>query len=68
MKRLIEEASQTQVSLQLEFLVDFVPAGNPIRVVEAFVEHLDLATIEVDGVTPAAAGCPSYHQGCSYHA
>jgi len=61
MKRFIEEASRTQVSLLPECLDDFVAEENPIRVVEAFVEQLDLATQEFDGVAPAVTGRPSYH-------
>lgn len=61
MKRFIEESSRTQVSLLPECLDDFVAEDNPIRVVEAFVEQLDLATLEFDGVAPAATGRPSYH-------
>ncbi len=60
MKRFIEEASRTQVSLLPECLDDFVAEENPIRVVEAFVEQLDLATLEFDGVVPAVTGRPSY--------
>lgn len=61
MKRFIEEASRTQVSLLPESLDDFITEDNPIRVVEAFVEQLDLTAQEFDGVVPAATGRPSYH-------
>ena len=61
MKRFIEEVSRTQVSLLPECLDDFVAEDNPIRVVEVFVEQLDLVALEFDGVTPAATGRPSYH-------
>ncbi|HCL3245895.1 TPA: IS1182 family transposase [Pseudomonas aeruginosa] len=61
MKRFIEEVGRTQVSLLPECLDDFVAEDNPIRVVEAFVEQLDLVALEFDGVTPAATGRPSYH-------
>lgn len=47
MKRFIEEASRTQVSLLPECLDDFVAEDNPIRVVDTFVEQLDLATLRV---------------------
>ncbi len=60
MKRFIEEASRTQVSLLPECLEDYVAEDNLIRVVEVFVEQLDLATLEFDGVAPAATGRPSY--------
>lgn len=56
MKRFIEEVSRSQVSLLPECLDDFVTEDNPIRVVEAFVEQLDLVALEFDGATPAATG------------
>ncbi len=43
MKRFIEEANRTQASLLPECLDDFVAEDNPIRIVEVFVEQLDLA-------------------------
>lgn len=61
MKRFIEEVSRAQVSSFPECLDDFVAEDNPICVVEAFVEQLDLVALEFDGVTPAATGRPSYH-------
>lgn len=57
MKRFIEEASRTQVSLLPECLDDFITEDNPIRV----VEQLDLTALEFGGVVPAATGRPSYH-------
>ena len=36
-------------------------ANNPVRVIEAFVDELDLATLEFEGVAPEATGRPSYH-------
>lgn len=34
---------------------------NPVRVVDAFIDELDLGAIGFTGVTPAATGRPSYH-------
>ncbi|MDB5715943.1 MAG: transposase, partial [Sphingomonadales bacterium] len=34
---------------------------NPVRVVDAFVDALDLAELGFEGVEPAATGRPSYH-------
>ena len=61
MNRFIEGVSRAQVSLLPECLDDFVAEDNPIRVVEAFVEQLDLLALEFDGATPAVTGRPSYH-------
>jgi transposase len=44
-----------------ECLDDYINEENPVRVVEAFVEHLDLAGLGFDGVVPATTGRPSYH-------
>jgi transposase len=35
--------------------------GNPVRVVDFFIEELDLAMLSFVGVVPEATGRPSYH-------
>ena len=42
-------------------LEDYVEAENPVRVVEVFVEGLDLGELGFVGVDPAATGRPAYH-------
>ena len=42
MKRFIEGEDRTQVTLLPECLDDYVDAENPVRVVEVFVDELDL--------------------------
>ena len=44
-----------------ECLDDFVGEDNPVRVVDAFIEELDLAVLGFAGVVPEATGRPSYH-------
>jgi transposase len=61
MKRFVEGDDRTQGTLLPECLDDYIGEDNPIRVVDAFVEHLDLAGLGFAGVTPAATGRPSYH-------
>ena len=61
MKRYIEGEDRTQVALLPECLEDYVDQDNPVRVVEAFVEQLDLIEMGFDGVAPAATGRPAYH-------
>lgn len=61
MKRFIEGEGRQQVTLLPECLDDFVGADNPVRVVDAFVDELDLGTLGFDGTSPAATGRPSYH-------
>ena len=44
-----------------ECLNDFIDESNPVRVIDAFVDALDLAEMSFEGVEPAATGGPSYH-------
>ncbi|MCW3481089.1 IS1182 family transposase [Neisseriaceae bacterium JH1-16] len=61
MKRFIEGEDRTQITLLPECLDDYVTEDNPVRVVEAFVEGLELGPLGFEGVAPAATGRPSYH-------
>src|SRR2546428_1094101 len=61
MKRFIEGEDRTQVSLLPACLEDYVEAENPVRVVEVFIDGLDLGALGFVGVDPAATGRPSYH-------
>jgi transposase len=61
MKRFIEGEDRTQVTLLPECLDDYIEANNPVRVVDVFVDGLDLATLGFEGVEPSATGRPSYH-------
>ena len=63
MKRFIEGADRTQVSLLPECVEDYVAEDNPVRVIEAFVEQLDLRQMGFEGVDPEATGRPAYHPG-----
>ena len=44
-----------------ECLEDWVDENHPVRVIDAFVDALDLAGLGFDSVDPAATGRPSYH-------
>ena len=61
MKRFVEGADRGQSTLLPECLDDFIDESNPVRVIDAFVDALDLAELGFDGVEPAATGRPSYH-------
>jgi transposase len=61
MKRFIQSTDRTQVTLFPEQLDDYVADNNPVRVVDVFVEHLDLEQLGFDGVKPLATGRPAYH-------
>lgn len=61
MKRFIQGESRTQSTLLPEYLDDYISEENSVRVVDAFVDHLDLEALGFDGVVPARTGRPSYH-------
>ena len=52
MKRFIEGADRTQVSLLPDCVDDYVGTDNPVRVIEAFVEQLDLREMGFESVDP----------------
>ena len=55
MKRSIEGEDRTQVSLLPACLGDYVEAENPVRVVDVFVDGLDLDALGFVGVDPGRA-------------
>jgi transposase len=61
MKRFIEGEDRSQVTLLPECLDDYIAEDNPVRVVDAFVDELDLQDLGFEGTEPAATGRPSYH-------
>ncbi len=61
MKRFIEGESRTQDTLLPECLDDYISEANPVRVVDVFVDELNLAQLGFDGVAPAITGRPAYH-------
>jgi transposase len=61
MRRFVEEADRGQWTLLPECLDDFIDESNPVRVIDVFVDALDLAEMSFEGVEPAATGRPSYH-------
>jgi transposase len=61
MKRFVVGADRGQSTLLPECLDDFIAESNPVRVIDAFVDALDLAELGFDGVEPAATGRPAYH-------
>ena len=61
MKRFIEGEERSQVTLLPECLDDYIADDNPVRVVDVFVDELNLQELGFEGVRPAATGRPSYH-------
>jgi hypothetical protein len=60
MPRFVEGQDRHQVTLLPESLDEFIAEDNAVRVVDAFVEELDLVSMGFEGTTPAATGRPSY--------
>jgi len=61
MKRFVEGEDRNQATLLPEYLDDFVVEDNPVRVIDVFVDELDLAGLGFEGVAPADTGRPAYH-------
>src|SRR6516162_7775979 len=56
MKRFVEGADRGQGTLFPECLDDWVDETNPVRVIDAFVDALNLAELGFEGVEPADTG------------
>ena len=63
MKRFVEGEDRRQGVLLPEFLDDYVSEDNPVRVIDVFVEELELGALGFEGVVPEATGRPAYHPG-----
>jgi transposase len=61
MGRFVEGADRGQATLLPECLDDWIDEDNPVRAIDAFVDHLDLGDLGFAGVTPATTGRPAYH-------
>jgi transposase len=61
MKRFVEGQDRGQSTLFPECLEDWIDEDNPVRVIDVFVDGLDLADLGFVGVDPEATGRPSYH-------
>ena len=61
MKRFVQGESRTQSTLLPELLDDYIADTNPVRVVDVFVDELDLGALGFDGIQPALTGRPAYH-------
>jgi len=61
MKRFVEGENRLQGVLLPEFLDEYVSAENPVRVIDVFVDELELGVLGFAGVVPEATGRPAYH-------
>src|SRR6201984_1641475 len=61
MRRFVEGQDRSQLILLPDCLDDYVGEDNPVRIIDAFIDELDLAVLGLAGVVPEAPGRPSYH-------
>jgi len=61
MRRFVEGADRKQATLFPECLDDWIAEDNPVRVIDAFIDRLDLGELGFEGVEPAETGRPAYH-------
>jgi transposase len=57
----IHGAHRHEAILFPERLDDDITAEDPVRFIDAFVDHLNLTTLGFQRATPAATGRPAYH-------
>ena len=70
MRRFVEGLDRGQSALFPECLEDWIDEGNPVRVIDVFVDELDLGELGFSGVDPEITGRPSYQhqrQGATHH-
>jgi transposase len=58
MKRFVAGVDRAQSTLLPEYLDAFIDDSNPVRVIDAFVDALNLAELGFERVEPAATGRP----------
>jgi transposase len=61
MKRFVEGEDRSQSTLFPERLEDWIGEDNPVRVIDVFVDELDLGGLGFGRVEPRATGRPGYH-------
>ena len=52
---------RSQTTLFPECLDDWIDEDNPVRVIDALVDSMDLGELGFDGVATEATGRPAYH-------
>ncbi|MCK1791099.1 IS1182 family transposase [Pseudomonas violetae] len=61
MKRFIQGEHRGQGTFLPESLDDYVTEANPVRVVDVFVDEIDLVKLGFESAIPADTGRPAYH-------
>jgi transposase len=57
----VKGKNRSQATFFPEVLDDFVSTENPVRVIDVFVDELDLIELGFKGVVPKETGRPNYH-------
>lgn len=63
MSKHIEGVSRNQVSLFADRLEDYVPSDSVVRVLDAYVDRVDVRGLGFERAVPAATGRPGYAPG-----
>lgn len=61
MGRFVEGEDRSQQTMLPACLDDYIAEDNPVRVVDAFIDELDLSALGFERVQPAPTGRPAYH-------
>jgi len=61
MKRFIEGEDRNQSTLFPECLDDYIAEDNPVRVIDVFVDEIDLTRLGFGHIEPKVTGRPAYH-------
>src|ERR1700732_1998000 len=60
MTRFVQSEDRKQGVLLPEYLDDYVAENNPVRVIDVFVDELDLGSLGFDGVVAEETGRPGF--------
>jgi transposase len=61
MKRFVEGEDRRQATLLPDCRDEYVTEDNPVRIIDVFIDELDLAALGFAGIVPEVTGRPSYH-------
>src|SRR5210317_1394474 len=61
MTRFVQGVDRTQATLFPECLDEYVSEDNPVRVIDLFVDQLELMTLGFAATQPKDTGRPAYH-------
>src|SRR5277367_1779627 len=61
MSRFVQSEERSQDTFLPSRLEDYIIEDNPVRVIDVFIEELDLTRLGFAGMQPEATGRPAYH-------